>query len=582
MDVLDNPTPNLFFTGKGGVGKTSVACAVAVRLADAGKSVLLVSTDPASNLDEVFGVDLAAVPTPIPAVPGLSAMNVDPEAAAAAYRERVIGPYRTVFPAAVVASMEEQLSGACTVEIAAFNEFARLIGDAAATQAFDHVVFDTAPTGHTLRLLALPSAWTGFIENNTAGTSCLGPLQGMVEQRALYAAAVTALADAARTTLVLVSRPERSALDEAARTSAELSALGVNNQRLILNGIFRATEASDAIARALERRGVMALAALPAALARLPRKDVRLKSGQLVGVDALRRLLGDDDVPRVSPAPSAVSLPQGLGAIIAALAARPSGLVMTMGKGGVGKTTVAAEIAVALAQRGRRVLLTTTDPAAHVAEAVDVIPEGLAIGRIDPAAEVERYRAEVMATTGANLDAHGRALLMEDLSTPCTEEIAVFQAFARAVDEATDRIVVLDTAPTGHTILLLDAAQAYHREVSRQARAVSDAVLKLLPRLRDPEFTRVILCALAEATPVHEAAALQDDLRRAGIEPFAWVVTQSLVPVMVRDPVLTARRAQELLYIDEVATHHARRAVLVPWREPADAPTARMRPTGTG
>ena len=84
MDVLDNPTPNLFFTGKGGVGKTSVACAVAVRLADAGKSVLLVSTDPASNLDEVFGVGLAAVPTPIPEVPGLSAMNVDPEAAAAA------------------------------------------------------------------------------------------------------------------------------------------------------------------------------------------------------------------------------------------------------------------------------------------------------------------------------------------------------------------------------------------------------------------------------------------------------------------------------------------------------------------
>lgn len=581
MDVLDNPTPNLFFTGKGGVGKTSVACAVAVRLADAGKSVLLVSTDPASNLDEVFGVGLAAVPTPIPAVPGLSAMNVDPEAAAAAYRERVIGPYRTAFPAAVVASMEEQLSGACTVEIAAFNEFARLIGDAAATQAFDHVVFDTAPTGHTLRLLALPSAWTGFIENNTAGTSCLGPLQGMVEQRALYAAAVTALADAARTTLVLVSRPERSALDEAARTSAELSALGVNNQRLILNGIFRATEASDAIARALERRGAMALAALPAALARLPRKDVRLKSGQLVGVDALRRLLGDDDVPRVSPAPSAASLPQGLDAIIAALAARPSGLVMTMGKGGVGKTTVAADIAVALAQHGRRVLLTTTDPAAHVAEAVDEIPAGLEIGRIDPAAEVDRYRAEVMATTGANLDAHGRALLMEDLSTPCTEEIAVFQAFARTVNEAADRIVVLDTAPTGHTILLLDAAQAYHREVSRQARAVSDAVLKLLPRLRDPQFTRVILCALAEATPVHEAAALQDDLRRAGIEPFAWVITQSLVPVAVRDPVLAARRAQELLYIDEVATRHARSAVLVPWQDQPATVSTKLRATGT-
>lgn len=580
MDVLGTPTPNLFFTGKGGVGKTSVACAVAVALADAGKSVLLVSTDPASNLDEVFGLRLANVPTPVPGVPGLSAMNVDPEAAAAAYRERVIGPYRAQFPAAVVASMEEQLSGACTVEIAAFNEFARLIGDAAATNAFDHVIFDTAPTGHTLRLLALPAAWTGFIANNTTGTSCLGPLQGMIEQRELYAAAVAALSDPKRTTLVLVSRPERSALDEAARTSGELAALGLNNQRLVVNGVFTATAANDPIARTLERRGAAALAALPAALARLPRAEVRLKSGQLVGVAALRRLFGDDDVPTAPADRATTRLPESLSAVVEALAARPNGLVMTMGKGGVGKTTVAAEIAVALARRGRQVLLTTTDPAAHVAAAVADRPPGLEIGRIDPAAEVERYRAEVMATTGANLDAHGRALLMEDLSTPCTEEIAVFQAFARTVEEAADRIVVLDTAPTGHTILLLDAAQAYHREVSRQAKAVPDAVLKLLPRLRDPDFTRVILCTLAEATPVHEAAALQEDLRRAGIEPFAWVVTQSLVPVAVKDPVLAARRVQELRYIDEVATRHATRAVLVPWRDMA--PAAALPATGTG
>jgi arsenite-transporting ATPase len=579
MDVLGTPTPNLFFTGKGGVGKTSVACAIAVRLADAGKSVLLVSTDPASNLDEVFGLRLAGVPTPIPEVPGLSAMNVDPEAAAAAYRERVIGPYRAQFPAAVVASMEEQLSGACTVEIAAFNEFAHLIGDDAATQDFDHVIFDTAPTGHTLRLLALPTAWTGFIANNTTGTSCLGPLQGMIEQRQLYESTVVALSEPKRTTLVLVSRPERSALDEAARTSGELAALGLNNQRLVVNGVFTAATPSDLIARALERRGAAALAAMPAALARLPRAEVRLKSGQLVGVAALRRLFGDDDVPTVPAASSATRLLESLNAVVEALAARPSGLVMTMGKGGVGKTTVAAEIAVALARRGRRVLLTTTDPAAHVAAAVAQRPPGLEIDRIDPAAEVERYRAEVMATTGANLDEHGRALLTEDLSTPCTEEIAVFQAFARTVDEATDRIVVLDTAPTGHTILLLDAAQAYHREVSRQARAVPDAVLKLLPRLRDPDFTRVILCTLAEATPVHEAAALQEDLRRAGIEPFAWVVTQSLVPVSVKDPVLAARRVQELRYIDEVATRYATRAALVPWRD--TAPAATLPATGT-
>ena len=565
MSILGGATPNIFFTGKGGVGKTSISCAVAVEMADAGKSVLLVSTDPASNLDEVFGVKLGSAPTAIIDVPGLFALNVDPVTAAAAYRERVIGPYRNILPAAVVASMEEQLSGACTVEIAAFDEFAKLIGDPSATKDYDHVIFDTAPTGHTLRLLALPSAWTGFIANTTTGTSCLGPLQGLVEQRALYADAVQALAAPSRTTLVLVSRPERTAFDEAARTSAELSSLGVDNQRLAVNGIFTASDVGDPIARDMERRGSQAMAALPPMLARLPRFEVALKPGQLIGVAALRRLFDSGDLPPVAIAAINVDLPPDLGSIVEDLACRPNGLVMTMGKGGVGKTTVAAAFACALARKGRRVLLTTTDPAAHVATAVGEIPDGLEIERIDPRAEVERYRAEVMATTGVKLDASGRALLAEELSTPCTEEIAVFQAFARTVDQAADRIVVLDTAPTGHTILLLDAAQAFHREVSRQAKAVPEAVLKLLPRLRDPEFTRVVLCTLAEATPVHEAAALQDDLRRARIEPFAWVVNQSLLPIAVTDPVLVARKAQEARYITEVTTVHAGRVALVPW-----------------
>ena len=578
MSVLGGATPNIFFTGKGGVGKTSISCAVAVELADAGKSVLLVSTDPASNLDEVFGVRLGSTPTAIAEVPGLFALNVDPVAAAAAYRERVIGPYRSMLSAAVVAGMEEQLSGACTVEIAAFNEFAKLIGDPDATKDYDHVIFDTAPTGHTLRLLALPSAWTGFIANSTTGASCLGPLQGLVEQRALYADAVQALAAPSRTTLVLVSRPERTALDEAARTSAELSSLGVHNQRLAVNGVFTAADPSDPIARDRERRGSQAMAALPTPLAHLPRFEVALKSGQLIGVSALRRLFGSGDLPPVMVAAIDVVLPLGLESIVEDLARRPNGLVMTMGKGGVGKTTVATAFACALARKGRRVLLTTTDPAAHVATVVGEIPDGLEIGRIDPHAEVERYRAEVMATTGAKLNAPGRALLAEELSSPCTEEIAVFQAFAHTVDQAADRIVVLDTAPTGHTILLLDAAQAFHREIGRQAKAVPEAVLKLLPRLRDPEFTRVILCTLAEATPVHEAAALQDDLRRASIEPFAWVVNQSLLPIAVTDLVLVARKAQEARYIAEVTTVHADRVALVPWRA---TPEARGQNTAT-
>ena len=535
-------------------------------LADRGKNVLLVSTDPASNIHEVFGQDIGTDPTPIMDVDGLKAMNVDPEAAAEAYRERVVGPYRGVLPDSAIQSIEEQFAGACTVEIAAFDEFAKLLANEDVTADFDHVVFDTAPTGHTLRLLTLPTAWTGFIEDAAAGTSCIGPLEGMKQQRALYEGAVNALANKHETTLVLVTRPDRAAVDEAARTSEELAEIGIRNQALAVNGVFKAHDTSDIVAVAMERRGGSALRELPAALSSLKRRDLPLKSGQVLGVASLRSLLADQDL---KPAESVdmVALPESLDALVDDLAKKNHGVIMTMGKGGVGKTSVAAYVAVALAKRGHKVHLSTTDPAAHVAQTVTDIPDNLEIGRIDPEIEVEKYREEVMSTTGANLDETGLALLEEDLSSPCTEEIAVFRAFARTVHEATDSIVVMDTAPTGHTILLLDAAESYHREVGRLTDGVPEAVANLLPRLRDPNFTRVLICTVPEATPVHEAADLQRDLQRAGMDPTAWVINMSLAPLSVTDPILVARKGQEARYIAEVINDHATRAVLVPWRE---------------
>ena len=566
MHILKHPTPTLFFTGKGGVGKTSLSCATAVALADSGKKVLLVSTDPASNIHEVFGQDIGTDPTAIAGVDGLKAMNVDPEAAAEAYRERVVGPYRGVLPDSAIQSIEEQFAGACTVEIAAFDEFAKLLANEDVTAGFDHVVFDTAPTGHTLRLLTLPTAWTGFIEDAAAGTSCIGPLEGMKQQRALYEGAVNALANKDETTLVLVTRPDRAAVDEAARTSEELAEIGIRNQALAVNGVFKAHDASDAVAVAMERRGGAALEELPAALESLERRDLPLKSGQVLGVASLRSLLADQDL---KPAESVdmVALPETLDALVDDLAQQNHGVIMTMGKGGVGKTSLAAYVAVALAKRGHKVHLSTTDPAAHVAQTVTDIPDNLEIGRIDPEIEVEKYREEVMSTTGANLDETGLALLQEDLSSPCTEEIAVFRAFARTVHEATDSIVVMDTAPTGHTVLLLDAAESYHREVGRLTDGVPEAVANLLPRLRDPDFTRVLICTVPEATPVHEAADLQRDLQRAGMDPAAWVINMSLAPLNVTDPILVARKGQEARYIAEVINDHAKRAALVPWRE---------------
>jgi len=567
--LIQNPTRILFFTGKGGVGKTSSACATAIGLADAGKRVLLVSTDPASNLDEVLGVKLSSTPTLVPNVPGLSALNIDPEQAAHDYRERVVGPYRGVLPAVAVASMEEQLSGACTVEIAAFDEFSKLLGDKAATAAFDHVIFDTAPTGHTLRLLELPAAWSNFIDTNVGGTSCLGPLSGLNAQRVLYAASNEALRDPTQTILVLVARPDRSSFTEAERTRAELVQLGVGNVRLILNGVFHAREASDSTAVALAARGRAALEELPLGLRGLQRVDVPLLPFGLVGVDALRKMGTMTEAAFTSnvSATASASREERLNDLVDELAKRGKGVVMTMGKGGVGKTTVAARIASELARRGFPVTLTTTDPAAHVEQAARELiagASGLRVTRIDPVLETRRYTDEVMSSAGSGLDAQGKALLAEDLRSPCTEEIAVFRAFAETVAQGEDRFVIIDTAPTGHTLLLLDAAESYHREVLKKPSGSPEAVQRLLPRLRDPEFTHVLLVTLPEATPIHEAMQLERDLARADIRPFAWIVNQSFTPLDVTDPVLRSRRAHEATHLRELADHSAH-IVLEPW-----------------
>lgn len=563
-------TPFLFFTGKGGVGKTSTACAVAVSLADTGHKVLIVSTDPASNLQDVFEVELTNEPIEIPNVQNLYACNLDPEEAAKTYRDKVVGPYRGKLPDSVVSTMEEQLSGACTVEIAAFDEFTNLLANEEMVNQFDYILFDTAPTGHTLRLLQLPTAWSGFLEESTHGASCLGPLSGLDEKKGLYAKTVEALSNPKQTTLMLVARPDVSSLEEANRASKELKEIGISNQNLIVNGLMKQHVKEDEISTAFYNRQQQALKKMPQELKQMVMYSVPYVSYPLTGINHLRHLFQSHTLP--APEIKDIDLSQQNLAefkdVVEDFSVDGTKVIFTMGKGGVGKTTVASAIAVGLVEKGHRVHLTTTDPAAHLdfvfsnSEAKEL----LSISRINPKAEVEAYKNEVLSKASEELDEDGIAYIQEDLNSPCTEEIAVFRAFADVVAKSEDEIVVIDTAPTGHTLLLLDATQSYHKELERSTGEVPESVKKLLPRLRNPKETSVVIVTLAEATPVLEASRLQVDLKRAEITPKWWVVNQSLYATDTVDPVLKGRAQAEAAWIKKVSEELTSNCAIIPWQ----------------
>ena len=578
MKFLNQPPRFLFFTGKGGVGKTSIACATAIQLAEAGNRILLVSTDPASNVGQVFGITIGNNITAVSAVANLSALEIDPQAAAQSYRDRIVNPVRGILPDDVVKGIEEQLSGACTTEIAAFDEFTALLIDSPITDNYDHIIFDTAPTGHTIRLLQLPGAWSGFLEQGKGNASCLGPLAGLEKQREQYKAAVDALADANRTRLILVARAQQSTLREVARTHEELAGIGLQQQYLVINGILPRVEAeNDMLAAAIYKREQTALDSIPDILKSLPQDQVSLKAFDLVGLEALRQLLTNAPYhpSRNSNSPIEVNKPS-LSSLVDSIAADGHGLVMTMGKGGVGKTTVAAAVAVELARRGLAVHLTTSDPAAHLSDTLNGTLDNLTVSRIDPHEETERYRNHVLETKGAKLDAQGRALLEEDLRSPCTEEIAVFQAFSRIIREAGKKFVVMDTAPTGHTLLLLDATGAYHREVARQMDKAHLHFTTPMMQLQDPKQTKILIVTLAEKTPVLEAANLQADLQRAGIEPWAWVINNSVAATTTNSSLLHQRALNELAEINTVAKLHSKRYAVVPMAQDEPVGVSRL------
>lgn len=557
-------TKYLFFTGKGGVGKTSIACATAVGLADKGKKILLISTDPASNLQDVFNQSLNGHGSEITEIPGLTVVNLDPEQAAAEYRERVIAPFRGKLPESVIQNMEEQLSGSCTVEIAAFNEFSDFITDAQKQLEFDHIIFDTAPTGHTLRMLQLPSAWSTFISESTHGASCLGQLSGLEERKEIYKKAVGTLSDTGTTRLMLVSRPEIAPLKEAARSSHELQLLGIKNQILIINGVLKQLDKNDSVSSQLHERQQKALQSMPAELSGYPLYHVPLRSYNLSSIANIRRMLYSDSLSNeVNYKP--VVAPKDVDEMVDDLYTSGKRVIFTMGKGGVGKTTLATEIALKLTRLGAKVHLTTTDPANHLNYEL-AIKAGITVSRIDEAEVLEKYKNEVLSKAAEAVTAEDMEYIEEDLRSPCTQEIAVFKAFAEIVDKAETEIVVIDTAPTGHTLLLLDATQSYHKEVERTQGEVTGAVANLLPRLRNSKETEVVIVTLPEATPVFEAERLQMDLQRAGINNKWWVVNACLSLTETQNSFLKAKAQNELAWIKKVEQLSQGNTALIEWR----------------
>jgi arsenite-transporting ATPase len=290
---------------------------------------------------------------------------------------------------------------------------------------------------------------------------------------------------------------------------------------------------------------------------------IPLRAYNINGIENIRALLSRDNLIISDEQVQAQVIPD-LNAIIDDLYKSNKKVIFTMGKGGVGKTTMAAAIAMGLSAKGKKVHLTTTDPAAHLKFVLED-GCGITMSYIDERAELEKYREEVLSKARKTMSDDDIAYIEEDLRSPCTQEIAVFRAFAGVVEKAEDQVVVIDTAPTGHTLLLLESTQSYNKEIKRSQGDVPESAKKLLPRLRNAAETEVIIVTLAEDTPVYEAKRLEDDLKRAGIPTKWWVINSSLYKTGTTNKLLSAKASNEIKWINAIDRHTDGMFAVIPW-----------------
>ncbi|WP_233455679.1 arsenical pump-driving ATPase [Macrococcoides canis] len=540
-------TKYLFFTGKGGVGKTSLSSSIAVNLADQGKRIALVSTDPASNLQDIFNMSLTNELTQVPALPNLYVANFEPVKAAEAYKQSVIEPYIGVLPEFAIKNMEEQLSGSCTVEVAAFNEFTSFLTNETLADEYDHIIFDTAPTGHTLRMLELPEAWSSYLESATHEASCLGQLSGLGEQQSTYFAAVERLKNEKETTMIFVARGDKYSLLEAKRAMHELNALQINHHLLIINGLINHAESE--LAKEKRNASDRALQQFESLMKKVPTFYVELKPCNVMGLGAMRHLFSEYEHIESSEELKLTDDYMHLELLVDELVQEEKRYIFTMGKGGVGKTTVASLIAEKLVARNKKVLLATTDPANQWHDKHEL--NHLTIKYIDPKQALADYEAEVLHNAN-QLTQEQIDYIKEDLRSPCTEEIAFFRAFSNFIADTAHDVVVIDTAPTGHTLLLLDASQSYHKEIERSTNEVPQSVSMLLPKILDNALTEMIIVTLAEPTPVKEAMRLKEDLERASIKQNRWVVNNTIANYDVHDALFSHKIMNERKVINDL------------------------------